>query len=80
MQLNPIEVVTDEAIYRITGHESTKEILELYREKLLTEELCQQMIEANGWDIEDTKYVRELISISRISIENSMGGGDRVSE
>lgn len=73
MQLNPNEVVTDEAIYRITGHESTKEILELYREKLLTEELCQQMIEANGWDIEDTKYVRELISISRISIENSMG-------
>ena len=73
MNLNPVQVAKREVIYRITETEDSKEILELIRRNLLSDEVCQSIMEQNGWDLDNPEYVRELISANILSVDNTMG-------
>lgn len=73
MNLNPVQVAKREVIYRITETEDSKEILELIRRNLLSDEVCQSIMEQNRWNLDNPEYVRELISANILSVDNTMG-------
>lgn len=72
MQMDASAVTEKELIYRISDTKNADEILELLKINLLDDKVCQDIIEANQWKIENMEYVKELISINDQSLDNMM--------